>query len=507
MTTTANLHNCAAWTTLTAYTVGQRRSNDSAPVKAYECITAGTSLTGPTGTGVNIADGSVRWKYLSAVDYTSLSAAIAGIGTLSAPTELLFWNDAEWAMNAVAVSGNTTTVTNTLTLKPAAGEGFRSNATATTNPLRYDQSKGVGIASNSNYDGPFSVNQAYVTVFGLQCRGGTASQSYTMGIGTAGGATAVVDSCILDNGAAGNAAPCLANVASTTGGYLFRNTLFVVNVASYAVVAFYAGTYANCTIVRSAITAATGSALQTSYGTGPTVKNAALFGFTSLSSGQTPTFTSCATDIASPPAGVTGGLVYASQFQNTGATASSRDFRAKTGAGLLDAGATDTTNVPAANDITGTARPQGSAWDIGAWELLASGAAYTASITEAGTAADTVSAILSAVSAVTEAGAAADTVSASISGSVSITEAASAADTVSAVSLYSASLSDSAAATDTVSSAAALIASVTETASVLEAVTSTGSFSAVIVETAAAADTVSGPTAPGTPAVLLVVNI
>jgi hypothetical protein len=31
---------------------------------------------------------------------------------------------------------------------------------------------------------------------------------------------------------------------------------------------------------------------------------------------------------------------------------------------------TDTTNIPTAADIVGTARPQGSAWDVGCWELI-----------------------------------------------------------------------------------------------------------------------------------------
>lgn len=53
-----------AWANSTAYTVGARRSNGG---KTYECITAGTSAGsgGPTGTGANITDGTVHWRYVA----------------------------------------------------------------------------------------------------------------------------------------------------------------------------------------------------------------------------------------------------------------------------------------------------------------------------------------------------------------------------------------------------------------------------------------------------------
>jgi hypothetical protein len=78
----------------------------------------------------------------------------------------------------------------------------------------------------------------------------------------------------------------------------------------------------------------------------------------------------CISDIASPPTGVTGGKTYANQFQNT--VDATRDFRLKAGADCINAGTTDTTDIPAAVDIVGTSRPQGSAWDVGCWELVLS---------------------------------------------------------------------------------------------------------------------------------------
>lgn len=56
----------AAWAATHAYIVGNYVSNDTAPVKVYRCITAGTSAGsgGPTGTGAGITDNTATWEYV-----------------------------------------------------------------------------------------------------------------------------------------------------------------------------------------------------------------------------------------------------------------------------------------------------------------------------------------------------------------------------------------------------------------------------------------------------------
>jgi hypothetical protein len=58
--------SASSWSSSTAYTVGQRVSNNG---NIYNCTTAGTSASsgGPSGTGGSITDGTVTWAYVSAV--------------------------------------------------------------------------------------------------------------------------------------------------------------------------------------------------------------------------------------------------------------------------------------------------------------------------------------------------------------------------------------------------------------------------------------------------------
>lgn len=65
-----------AWAALTAYSVAALRSNGG---NIYECITAGTSAAsgGPTGTGSDITDGTVHWRYVAAGSAAVLAAVTA----------------------------------------------------------------------------------------------------------------------------------------------------------------------------------------------------------------------------------------------------------------------------------------------------------------------------------------------------------------------------------------------------------------------------------------------
>jgi hypothetical protein len=85
-----------AWVLSTAYTVGDRVRNDTAPIKVYECITAGTSAAsgGPTGTTADITDNTAHWKYIESAPtmkvamYTSTATNGAATTIYSATNEV-----------------------------------------------------------------------------------------------------------------------------------------------------------------------------------------------------------------------------------------------------------------------------------------------------------------------------------------------------------------------------------------------------------------------------------
>ncbi|MGH7145365.1 MAG: RNA polymerase sigma factor [Planctomycetota bacterium] len=75
-TVVSQIHNAPDWQAATAYKPGDRVVIlTTQPARAFQCVQAGTSGTkAPDSTGAAVKDGSVTWKYLSDVDYTSLTA-------------------------------------------------------------------------------------------------------------------------------------------------------------------------------------------------------------------------------------------------------------------------------------------------------------------------------------------------------------------------------------------------------------------------------------------------
>ena len=260
----------------------------------------------------------------------------------------------------LTVSGTTTDATRYKELTTYAGASFVDNASVQTNALRYNASNGAGIRNTYAWSPAVSLNESYFRISKLQISGSAnAAFSSTASDGL------VVDKCIFE------ASSTSVEPFKAYGTGTVKNSLFIQR-STNLVAALSNGTNAyNCTFARTGT--GTASIIRGSYSTS-TLKNCAFFGgATTLASGSsTRTYTTCYTDTASPPSGCTT-VAYdtstGSGFQNI--TDSTRDFRIKSGSALLDVGTTDTTNGP--NDIAGTARPQGSAYDVGAWELVVGG--------------------------------------------------------------------------------------------------------------------------------------
>jgi hypothetical protein len=277
------------------------------------------------------------------------------------------YNDSEFSSaSSITISGTTTDATRYLWLTTATGQSFRDHADKATNPLRYDQAKGVGIKCTGTYTSAIAITQAYLRISGLQVTS-SASSTYGAAISYSGTGSdsngLIVEDCILES---------FTFHGYQGTGQIIRNSLLVVRDGSNIDTLFYArfGSLSlyNCTLV------ATETAVTKAFAGSSTItllKNVAVFGdgLTTMVSGPTlTTATTCMTNLASPPTGFST-VTFADQFEVV--TDATRDFRVKAGADLIDGGTTETTH--AAADIIGTARPSGSAYDVGAFELQAGG--------------------------------------------------------------------------------------------------------------------------------------
>jgi hypothetical protein len=280
----------------------------------------------------------------------------------------------------VTFTGITTDATRYIELTCVAGASFADNANVQTNALRYNTANGAAITGSGNYEsnGPIIVNaQNNLRFTKLQIAAtGTQGQAIQNGGAFTPGTGVIVDRCILES-VSTHADGTIINGGT---GSLAKNCLIINRAASgISAIASVQGStgnnYYNCTLASPRAVAS--AAFAGNYGSN-TIKNCGFFNATAAKSGSaSPTYTTCYTDIASPPSGCTTTAFSTSsgaQFQNI--TDGTHDFRIKTGSSLIDVGTTDSTNAP--TDIAGTSRPSGSAYDVGAWEYVSAAATSNA---------------------------------------------------------------------------------------------------------------------------------
>lgn len=265
----------------------------------------------------------------------------------------------------VTIAGSTSDSTRYKELTTDTGASFLDNANVRTNALRYNASNGAGMRNSSNsYAAAVRVEEANVRLSKLQV------SSVREAVLVVAGATNVwADKCILHSSNTANAG---ANWGAS-GGKLTNSLAYRTGNGSASLLsATSTFTCVNVTLAAASDVAAATNAITQSYPNSAVYKNVAAFGCSGvLSSTTSTTSTTCRTNVASPPTGWTQ-VAYdtstGSGFEAT--TAASADFRLKSTSALIDVGTTDSTN--AAVDISGTSRPQGSAYDVGAWEAAAS---------------------------------------------------------------------------------------------------------------------------------------
>jgi hypothetical protein len=283
------------------------------------------------------------------------------------------------ASTLLTVSGTTVDATRYLELTTEAGASFRDNASKATNALRYNAANGAAILMTGTGIG-VSVAQNYTRISNIQMSSTSTSTSAqpTLYVNSTGN-NCDVNNCIIEGYGRNSALKSVAAIKGSGSGQQnrIRNSLVVQRstdtTAVIAILSNGAEAY-NCTFVATAATLAVG--INTSALTA-VVKNCYIGGVTAVEDGTT----ACTRTTSYSNASSTGYTVVgfsSSTFESI--TDGTHDFRLKAGSGLIDVATTDSTY--AAVGIIGTTRPQGSGYDVGAWEYVAAtGTANGATLT------------------------------------------------------------------------------------------------------------------------------
>lgn len=396
------------------------------------------------------------------------------------------YNDSEFTAR-VSISGQTTDATNNITLRCASGQSFSDNTNKLTNRLAYNASNGVAVRTTTGYaSAVIVVTTNNVLIEGLQVK---ATGTQTPAINASGTAN-VVRKCILSAVSRNNANDFVARVAGT--GNLITNSLVIADASNgcTGVSVTTGGSAVNCTVVRPSNRTAGGKAFHAAYSTS-TVKNCAIFGFSVSSTGTYASDGHNVTDHTSAPGSTSNitSATYANQFVQSSTGSSVEDFRiVGTGSDLDDAGTTDTTNIPAGDDIVGQTR---STWDVGCWEYVAAGGTdYPVTRAESADASDTASLTIIYAATATEIAEATSAHAAAMAAAASIAETGAATDTSSTAGLYGVTVAEASDAADVASAIRALFGTTSETGAATDTSNASlpGLYSVTVVEAANAED-------------------
>ncbi|MFZ4726055.1 MAG: choice-of-anchor Q domain-containing protein, partial [Paludibacter sp.] len=298
-------------------------------------------------------------------------------------------NSSTSAANGGAAIGSYVTVTNALPIS-IADCSFSSNtavnsggaifldvrAASTLNITRCTFTTNTSSAASTSAKGGGAIIANNCVLIIDKCSF-TGNQSISGGgaVLLANASTTITASKFIANSAAGNsggsAIYCKTN-------YTANNCLFADNTGSTPI-HFYTSTavstFQNCTFANNLTSAAAAAPIQLlNIGAGPTYpkyvfSNCLFYNVSGFSAQSGPTTTTCASDKALSSISIK--TITAADFVDaTNATVASRNYQLSTTSLAIDAG-TDLTNAtsPVTKDILDVTRPQGGAYDIGAYEL------------------------------------------------------------------------------------------------------------------------------------------
>lgn len=358
---------------------------------AYKCIVPGSSTSAPTGTFGNINNGGVAvWQWLSAIDFTSLSAFQTGIPTTWTDNfDVRLWNTngaytTTTGTPLLTLTGHTTAGF-TMTIRPAPGQSFRDSLRDNNFPLAYDQTKGVAWllpASGAGNTVYVNVVDPGVTIQGIQYKdpnSGSASIPLDASGDNFTWADGLVDTFSQPSANGGfviEAATVHWNILNSV--FIDRQTVganagqMIQNNNGGATTA----KVINCTFISTTTNTTTVAIVLFNNNTGGvTVRNCAFFGWTA--NGPPSNLNGFAAGVnvdhcvmdytfAAPNFTDQGGNLYTKTAANQFFSAFT-DLRMKKTADGYHTGVADATDIATADDIAGRGRGTG-AWSMGAWE-------------------------------------------------------------------------------------------------------------------------------------------
>lgn len=365
MTITVNLHSGLATWSSGAFALGQRCATGG---NAYQCTTAGAATAAPTGVGgvIPVAGGAV-FKWLSAIDYTSIVTMTTAFSTtLTDNVNMNIWNDGIIITSDLVV-GATTPGSFVTTMQPAPGEGWKDNVGNGAIGLG-SSTRGVMIESQTGYTSTIKASSVGVALLGLQISGN--NNNYQTLYNNSG--NLILDGCIIQA-----TSICAKFYVDSSGGRIINNVFIAINniltvqveLDSLAVGQIF---FMNNLVIRPTNFVAGGIGVDGSASVISDFSDNAIFGFTVAPTGNTWAGSNNASDVAACiPPGTTGNLSSApftvATFTQPSA-ATTLNIRLPISSVLVNAGIN---NGLVSIDMLGTSRPQGLTSDIGPFELSA----------------------------------------------------------------------------------------------------------------------------------------
>jgi hypothetical protein len=289
-------------------------------------------------------------------------------------------------------------------------------------PVRYNTSAGPCLRCTAGYATAVYCNLDYTKFVGIQIKAPGDSSGVDIGA-----SYVELHECLIE------AFWRNVNANGTRNGLKATNTVFVkpFNGGNYAWLQdFGSATIDNCTIVRPTNYSTANTAFYNNYFS-LTVRNTVVIGFTNFSDTTPASASNNAGSMASVPgSGSLNSLTPADLFEEPSNASSALDLRLKAGSDLIDAGA-DLSASGVTTDYAGTARSD--PYDIGAWEVAASGVDVSITGAAMTAAAGTLAAALSVAVAGAAGTSAAGTLTSAIASAVSGAAATVAAGTATAV--------------------------------------------------------------------------